>query len=207
MNHANPNTAPDSGPRLIAVVGGESTGKSTLVSDLASALPGLAVPETLREWVAEHGRVPDAAEQWQVLTAQAGREQAARHRAAELGLAWVISDGSLLMTAVYSMLYYDDPDLVAPALAAADNALVVWCDADIPWVADSGQRDGVLWRDRAQRIIGELLSGGAPPSSDANAQNAQSDHLRWIRVQGSRAHRVAAVQAALAEWDQGTCAG
>lgn len=179
-----------SGPRarLIAVVGGESTGKSTLVADLVAALPGLAVSETLRMWVAEHGRVPTQAEQWQVMAAQATREQAALARAAEQGLGWVVSDGSLFMTAIYSLLYYDDRDLLPDALAAAAQAaLVVWCDADIPWESDDGQRDGSQWREDAQRLIGEVLT-----------EAGRDVDLRWLQVSGSPEQRVAAVVMALA---------
>ena len=174
--------------RLIAVVGGESTGKSTLVADLAAALPGLAVSETLRGWVAEHGRVPTQAEQWQVMAAQAQRERDATTRASEQGLGWVVSDGSLVMTAVYSLLYYDDRELLPEALAAAAQAaLVVWCDADIPWESDDGQRDGSQWRDDAQRLIGEVLT-------DAGRDMG----LHWLQVSGSREQRVATVVMALA---------
>ena len=45
-------------PIKIAIVGGECTGKTLLCETLANALPGLWVPEYLREFVDRHARVP-----------------------------------------------------------------------------------------------------------------------------------------------------
>ena len=60
----------------IAIVGAESTGKSTLAAALAAALaqpggPRVAwVPELLREWCSRVGRTPQAHEQPGILRAQ-----------------------------------------------------------------------------------------------------------------------------------------
>lgn len=175
---------------LISIVGGESTGKSTLAKALAEELPGVLVPETLREWVAVNGRVPRADEQYAVMLAHAEAEaRALRERdtaqsvalgAETAGPMWVISDSGPLMTAAYSILYYDDHSLVAPAVAMARRSeLVVWCAADIPWVADTDQRDGPHVRSAAQSIIEELLN-------DAD--------LPYLLVCGTLSNRVAQVR-------------
>lgn len=154
---------PDVGARqLVAVIGGESTGKTSLVRALARNLPGVAVPETLRAWVTRHGRVPTAAEQFDVMRA---------HRQAELELLaqpapplWVVSDSGPLMTAVYSIVYFGDHSLVAEATRlSGDVALVVWCDSDIPWVPDGNQRDGPHMRAAAQDAIGQVLDESGLP--------------------------------------------
>lgn len=146
----------------MAVIGGESTGKTTLAHALARELPAATVPETLRDWVARHGRVPRAEEQRDVLRA---------HRSAELSALaqptpprWVVSDSGPLMTAVYSIVYYSDHSLVAEAAdVTREAALVVWCGSDIPWVPDGNQRDGPDQRQAAQDVIGEVLRDSGLP--------------------------------------------
>lgn len=198
--------------RLLVVVGGESTGKSTLVGDLARELPALIVDETLRRWVDERGRVPTAAEQWDVMQIHAEREDSALAAALESHTLQdaltavpqgsqdrasaslsVVSDGGTFMTAVYSQLYYADDSLLRASLDryAAMAALLVWCGSAIPWVADGDQRDGPHMRDAAQLIVGAVLA------------DAEVD---WVSVDGNRASRVAGVRRRLGE-GAGTAAG
>lgn len=172
-------------PGLIALVGGESTGKSTLARALTAALAAIEVREALRDWVESHGRVPSQGEQWDVMAAQVVHESEALNLASSTGAAWVVSDGGVIMTAVYSSLYYNDDSLLPEALRLSRRAaLVVWCDDDIPWVADEGQRDGPDLRAAAQRIIGEVL---------------RSWNLRWVMASGDLEARVAAVVGALGD--------
>jgi nicotinamide riboside kinase len=104
--------------------------------------------------------------------------------ASSTGPVWVISDSGPLMTAVYSIVYYDDYSLVAPAVAIAGiSDLVVWCAEDIPWEADAEQRDGPHMRAAAQQIIGGMLD-------DAD--------LPFLRVYGPVPDRVAQVREYLA---------
>ena len=183
------------GAGLLSIVGGESTGKSTLATALAEELPGLLVPETLRGWMDRHGRVPRADEQRAVMTAHAEAEaRALRELGADAenvgavlskGPPWVISDSGPLMTAVYSILYFDDRSLVAQAVAIARRSeLVVWCAADIPWVAEADVRDGPHMRSAAQDIIADLLDESGLP---------------YLRVEGAPHDRVLQVKQRLGE--------
>ena len=146
------------GAGLISVVGGESTGKSTLAASLGVSLPAVVVGEYLRVWVDRHdGRVPSRAEQAEVLAAHRGAEIAARAEALGRGLGWVVSDSGPLMTAVYSIQYYGDDSLLPAALqAAAEQDLLVWCQDDFPWQPDP-QRDGVAARAASQRILARIF--------------------------------------------------
>ncbi len=54
---------PAPAPRRIGLVGGEGTGKTTLASALAVALPACVVDESLRAFVEREGRTPRADEQ------------------------------------------------------------------------------------------------------------------------------------------------
>lgn len=66
----------------------------------------------------------------------------------------LIADPLPLLTAVYSLAYFDDPGLLGEGLErVADYDLVVWCRPDLPWVADGGQRDGPQWRERVDTLL------------------------------------------------------
>jgi nicotinamide riboside kinase len=144
---------------LISVVGGESTGKSTLAAALGERLPGIVVSEALRAWVDQHrGRVPLPSEQAGVMSTHHESELAALHQADRIGSPWVISDGGPLMTAVYSMQYYNDSSLLPLALEwTARSQAVVWCQDDFPWQPDS-QRDGAQARTASQQILLAIFS-------------------------------------------------
>ncbi|MFZ9162429.1 MAG: AAA family ATPase, partial [Burkholderiaceae bacterium] len=66
----------------IAVVGAESTGKTSLVQSLSEQVGAVVVPEYLRQFVEQHGRVPTQAEQATLMQEQIRAEQAAVDQAA-----------------------------------------------------------------------------------------------------------------------------
>ncbi len=147
------------------LLGGECTGKTALADGLAQEIrerdPELTVAvvsEVLREFVARRGRPPTRDEQvgiWRTQTRLLGEAIAA---SSTDGL--VICDPAPIMTAVYSLQYFDDDSLLAPALtgmALTENQtrdLVVWCAPDIPWQSDGIQRDGPEARERTHELIG-----------------------------------------------------
>lgn len=134
---------------LLHLVGGESTGKSTLATALGAALDATVVPEVLRSFVESRGRVPRADEQLDVLTAQAQAERTALQSSHI-----VVGDPAPVMTAVYSQLYYDDDSLfVAAASMDPRSDLVIWCSPDFAWQPDTGQRDGARFREAADALI------------------------------------------------------
>jgi nicotinamide riboside kinase len=149
----------------IAIVGAESTGKSTLALELAAALAeatGLratAVPEFLREWCAHAGRTPRADEQ-----AAIAAGQAARIEAAAAAHAIVVCDTTPLMTAVYSRLLFDDRSLDAMALALQRSMdLTLLTALDLPWEPDGLQRDGPHVRAPVDALVRELLIANGLP--------------------------------------------
>jgi len=164
-------------PIRIAIVGAESTGKTTLAAALAPRLAadsGLRVawvPELLREWCDDHGRTPRIDEQAAILQAQHHRiEQAAADNDV------VVCDTTALMTAIYSRLLFDDRSLEAPAAALhAGMALTLLMALDLPWVADGHQRDGPHVRAPVDALLRELLA---------------AHRLPWALVAGSGAARL-----------------
>ncbi|MCH9668940.1 MAG: ATP-binding protein [Actinomycetia bacterium] len=166
---------------LISVVGGESTGKSTLAAALGQRLGGIVVSEVLRAWVDQHqGRVPQPHEQAEVMSAHRESEVAALRRADCTASRWVISDSGPLMTAVYSLQYYNDSSLLPTALEwTAHSDAVVWCQDDFPWQPDP-QRDGSQARTTTQRILSAIF--------------AEHPALPVRVVHGSLEERIAAVE-------------
>ncbi len=128
---------------VIAVLGAECTGKSTLAAALCDVLTGegrdaVVVPEYLRVFCDAHGRPPRADEQ-----AGIAREQSARIAEAASNHAIVIADTSALMTAVYSEQFFGDAGLYPSAHAAHRRCdLTLLTGQDLPWQADGIQRTG-----------------------------------------------------------------
>jgi nicotinamide riboside kinase len=150
---------------FIAIVGAESTGKTTLAQALATALAAQTgrrvawVPEVLREWCERVGRTPQAHEQAPILRAQHERVDAA---AAAHDI--VVCDTTALMTAVYSTLIFGDRSLDARAIELHRRmAFTLLTATDLPWVADGHQRDGPQVREPVDRALRErLLAAGLP---------------------------------------------
>ncbi|OYT88251.1 MAG: ATPase [Burkholderiales bacterium PBB6] len=150
---------------IIAVVGAESTGKSTLAQGLAARLAadtGLSctwVPEALREWCDAHGRTPAQHEQQGIAELQARRIETAA-QAFDI----VLADTTPLMTAVYHRQVFDDRSLDAMATAWQRRcALTLLTALDLPWVADGLQRDGPHVRGPVDATLRELLLGAGLP--------------------------------------------
>ncbi len=139
----------------IAIVGAESTGKTTLAAALAQALAQQTgrrvawVAEWLREWCQHTGRTPLAHEQGSILRTQHERiEQAAATHDI------VVCDTTALMTAVYSRFVFDDDSLTERAVQLHRRMSFTLLTAlDLPWVADGLQRDG----PQVQQPVDDLL--------------------------------------------------
>jgi nicotinamide riboside kinase len=150
-------------PRRIGLLGGESTGKTTLARALADQLRALVAEEYLREFVRDYGRAPALADQEGIYLTQQMRVNRAMGAAALAKSPWVIADPLPLMTAVYSVAYFDDDSLLAGGIADASTYdVLLWCAPDIEWAPDGAQRDGPEHRDRADRIISDLVAPQVP---------------------------------------------
>ena len=150
-------------PRRIGLLGGESTGKTTLARALADQLPALVAEEYLREFVRDYGRVPALADQEGIYLTQQMRVNRAMSAAAHAHVPWVIADPLPLMTAVYSVAYFDDDSLLAGGIADASTYdVLLWCAPDFPWQADLGQRDGPAYRVRVEDVIAHRVAPRLP---------------------------------------------
>lgn len=163
---------------IVALLGAECTGKSTLAEALARHLGAGLVTEYLREWCAVHGRTPQRHEQ-----AHIAAEQAARIDAAARAHAWVVCDTTPLITALCSEHYFDDASLTAGAMAFQHRCdLTLLCAPDLPWQADGFLRDGPQVRARFDaRIRAALAREGLP----------------WVDIHGDEPGRLALARRAV----------
>lgn len=141
--------------RRAGLIGAECTGKSSVAAALASEFGAIHVPEALRSFVETRGRVPEAADQAGILSEQRASVEMAHLDHPE---SVIICDPLPLMTAVYSLAYFDDSDLLADAVTDARTYdLIWWCRPDLPWTPDGDQRDGPERRNQVDALIGEIV--------------------------------------------------
>ena len=160
---------------VVALLGAESTGKTTLAREIGAALAARGsrvevVPEVLREFCDAQGRTPRRDEQEAIAAAQSARIEAAAARA-EL----VVADTTALMIAIYSELVFGDTSLYASALAAQRRIdLTLVTALDLPWRADGLQRDGEHVRAPVDALVcAALARGGIAATTIAGAGAAR----------------------------------
>ena len=148
---------------MIALLGAESTGKTTLALALREALAGecrkvAVVAETLREFCEVQGRTPRREEQRQIADTQTLRIEAATHHHDI-----VIADTTALMIAVYSDQVFGDTSLYDTAQTShARCDLTLLMALDLPWRADGLQRDGPQLREPVDTLLrAALLRSGS----------------------------------------------
>ena len=122
---------------VIAIVGAESSGKTTLAQALQQRIAG----QGLRAATVEQSR----------------RIADATH-----GHAVVVADTTALMTAIYSEQVFGDRSLYAGAEAAHRRCdLTLVTALDLPWQADGLQRDGPHVREPVDALVRAALARAA----------------------------------------------
>lgn len=143
---------------MVAVVGAESTGKTTLVQALGTRLARpdrrvAVVGEYLREFCAARGRTPRRDEQ-----AGIAAEQTRRIAAAAQSHDIVVADTTALMVAVYSVHVFGDRSLLPEGSSGhAMCDLTLLTALDLPWQADGHQRDGPQVRGPVDALLRAAL--------------------------------------------------
>jgi len=151
---------------VIALLGAESTGKTTLAGELRNALAAeghdaVVVDEYLREFCVQCGRTPRRDEQRAIAD-----EQTRRIAAAADAHTIVIADTTALMIAVYSEHVFADTSLYAEAQAAhAAYDLTLLTALDLPWLPDGLQREGPHVREPIDAWVRAALLDAKLPFS------------------------------------------
>ena len=140
----------------IALLGAESSGKTTLATDLTAALrvkgynAGM-VPEYLRTWCQENSRLPGFDDQVVILEGQLALEDAA---AAQFDV--LVCDPAAITTGFYSLEYFgSDLHLDSELLNRYDQIFL--CDIDFPWQPDP-LRDSEATREHMHSLIVTYLT-------------------------------------------------
>ncbi|HEV7591113.1 MAG TPA: AAA family ATPase [Longimicrobium sp.] len=163
--------------RRVCLLGGESTGKTTLAEALARELCTGWVPEYGRQvWAEKEGRL-DFEDMEEIGRVQIATEEAAALRANRL----VICDTSPLTTLFYSGHLFGRASAGLERMAERAYDLTVLCAADFRFVQD-GSRYGGEFRDRQHAwYLGEL----------------EARRIPFLLATGPLEERVAQVRAAL----------
>lgn len=183
----------------IAILGAESSGKSTLAAALAGHYQTVWVPEYLREFVEVQQRLPFEHEQIHIGMTQIAREDAAMTAAR----AYVFCDTTPLMTAIYSRYCFGKVDAPLAELASSRRYDVTLVAApDCPWVADGLQRDSdaarlaihtIVVQTLAELGVAYLLVEGALPQRMATVSayllNQKSNCAASLKVRGAPGNR------------------
>ena len=152
----------------VAILGAESTGKTTLCRDLAAHFGCPWVPEYMRtylqaKWDKEHltctweDLLPIAQGQIELenkLAAQAAQNSDS---------SYLFCDTSLFELMVYANWYYGDcPDAITQAALTHHYDLILLTEVDIPWVADD-LRDSPHQRDEISAYFESQLTRHQKP--------------------------------------------
>ncbi|MDM4767865.1 ATP-binding protein [Pelomonas sp. SE-A7] len=165
--------------RSLCLLGGESSGKTTLAVALAEQLGTVWVPEYGRARWEEIGGVLSVAELIRVGQVQVEHEEQYAARAT----GWLICDTSALTTLVYCELDHGCAPAELVQLARRPYDLIVLCEPDFDFVQDGCRRDAGFTSAQHLRAVELLQDYGLP----------------FVRVSGSVAQRLRQLQPYLAE--------
>jgi HTH-type transcriptional regulator, transcriptional repressor of NAD biosynthesis genes len=146
-------------PRLVrrlALLGGESSGKTTLATALAAALHTVWVPEYGRALWERLRRTLTVDELAHVAQQQIEDEDRLAQRAHD----WLICDTTPLTTLQYCLHDHGDAPATLRAMAQRRYDLVVLCDADFDFVQDGCRRDDAFRAEQQAWTVAQLAQLG-----------------------------------------------
>jgi len=170
----------------VALLGGESSGKTTLGLALIRQLNALGVsaklvPEHLRAWCEREGRPPLAHEQAAIAAEQTRQIDAASQSGAHV----VVADTTALVVAAYGEHVFNERSLLPFSLQAQQRSdLNLLMGLDLPWQPDGMFREGPGTRADIDAILRrELQSASIPFQTVYGSAESRLEHaLRAVGV-------------------------
>ena len=162
----------------ICILGGESSGKTTLVQALAAALDTISVPEFGRQHWEDRGGQFVFDDMRIIAEKQVALETALARQARR----WLVCDGSALTTVFYSQDGYGRVDPGVAALGQRRYAFTFVCAPDFPFVQDGTRRDAAFRARQHRWYLAALDAAG----------------IDYVVLSGSVEERVRTALAALA---------
>ncbi len=144
--------------RRLCLLGGESSGKTTLARALALALHTVWVPEYGRQRWEELHETLDVEELLRVARKQIELEDEATQRAT----GWLICDTSPLTTLQYCLADHGQAPEALREMARRHYDLAVLCDPDFDFVQDGARRDDQFRRAQHDWTVEQLALLGLP---------------------------------------------
>jgi len=160
----------------IALLGAESSGKTTLAIALTAALRDRGynagmVPEYLRMWCEENSRLPEFDDQEVILEGQLALEDAA---AAQFDV--LVCDPAAITTGFYSLEYFGSNQHLDPEYLHRYDQVFL-CDIDFPWQPDP-LRDSETVREHMHALIVTYLTQTKSVQDKEIPLLSQSAHQR-----------------------------
>jgi NadR type nicotinamide-nucleotide adenylyltransferase len=135
--------------KKVALLGAESTGKTTLAATLATHYGTVWVPEYAREFLGTTKGVRLPEFMVPIALGHVCLESSVRENADRI----LFSDSCLLATSVWSMHYFGSCDQIILEMVDREvYDLYILLDTDVPWVSD-GLRDSESSRDEIHQLL------------------------------------------------------
>lgn len=145
--------------KRVAIVGAESTGKTTLAGQLAQHYQTVWVPEFAREYLDAKGAYCELSDIPNIARGQMETEDALARQANRV----LICDTDLITTTIWSDHYFNEcPDWIRRAANERQYDLYLLTHNDVLWVADS-QRDRPHMRDHFHNLFRHELESRNRP--------------------------------------------
>lgn len=132
----------------IVITGAESTGKSTIAENLAMHYNSIWIPELARNYIEELDR-KYTYEDIEIIA----RKQITLEQELSVDQKTVFFDTWLIITKVwFDFVYNKHPQWLHEAILNSNIDLILLCDIDLPWEADSVRENGGVNRKKLQDI-------------------------------------------------------
>lgn len=155
----------------IVVTGAESTGKTSLATHLADRFGARLVPERLRAYVDESGRLPTASDMEEVARQHCEAED---QILGEGGDRLYVYDTDLWTIVIYARRYFGEcPQWIVDEAELRRPDLYLLLRDDIPWMPDP-QRDGPETRRELQQVFETTIPRAGPCVSVAGTGPARA---------------------------------